>query len=95
MPSQKTATVLNILANQYVQTANPVTSEDVVRLSATKVSSSIVRNAMSQLTEEGYISSPMFPSVGFPQTWATATIWRLWKRFRNCRPKKGAGYATA
>ena len=56
MLSEKTQSVLNILVNHYVQTASPVASEDIARLSATKVSSATVRNAMSRLTEEGYIS---------------------------------------
>ena len=66
MLSQKTASVLNILVNQYVQTANPVASEDIARLSATKVSPATVRNAMSQLTEEGYISRPHVSAGGIP-----------------------------
>ena len=66
MLSQKTASVLNILVNQYVQTANPVASEDIAHLSATKVSPSTVRNAMSQLTEEGYISRPHVSAGGIP-----------------------------
>ena len=66
MLSQKTASVLNILVNQYVQTANPVASEDIARLSATKIGPSTVRNAMSQLTEEGYISRPHVSSGGIP-----------------------------
>ena len=66
MLSTKTASVLNILVNQYVQTAVPVASEDIARLSRTKVSSSTVRNAMSQLTEEGYISRPHVSAGGIP-----------------------------
>ena len=66
MLSTKTASVLNILVNQYVQTAIPVASEDIARLSRTKVSSSTVRNAMSQLTEEGYISRPHVSAGGIP-----------------------------
>ena len=66
MLSTKTASVLNILVNQYVQTAIPVASDDIARLSPTKVSSSTVRNAMSQLTEEGYISRPHVSAGGIP-----------------------------
>ena len=66
MLSTKTASVLNILVNQYVQTAIPVASDDIARLSPTKVSSSTVRNAMSQLAEEGYISRPHVSAGGIP-----------------------------
>ena len=56
MLSTKPASVLNILVNNNVQTAIPVVSEDIGRLGRTKVSSSTVLHAMSQLTGEGYIS---------------------------------------
>lgn len=66
MLSQRARSVLKILVNQYVQTASPVASEDIARLSATKVSSATVRSAMSQLSEEGYISRPHVSAGGIP-----------------------------
>lgn len=66
MLSERAGTVLNILVDQYVHTAAPVASEDIARRSATKVSPATVRNAMSQLTEEGYISRPHVSSGGIP-----------------------------
>ena len=66
MLSQRATSVLKILVDQYVQTASPVASEDIARLSSSKVSPATVRNAMSQLTEEGYISRPHVSSGGIP-----------------------------
>ena len=53
MLSERAGSVLNILIDQYVNTAAPVASEDIARRSATKVSPATVRSAMSQLAEEG------------------------------------------
>ena len=66
MLSQRATSVLKILVDQYVQTAIPVASEDIARLSESKVSPATVRNAMSRLTEEGYISRPHVSSGGIP-----------------------------
>lgn len=66
MLSEKTQSVLKILVNKYVQTASPVASEDIARLSASKVSPATVRNAMSRLTEEGYISRPHLSAGAIP-----------------------------
>ncbi len=66
MLSERAGTVLNILVDQYVHTAAPVASEDIARRSATKVSPATVRNAMSQLTEQGYISRPHVSAGGIP-----------------------------
>jgi heat-inducible transcriptional repressor len=66
MLTPRAATILNILVNEYISTANPVASEDIARLSPSKVSSATVRNAMSQLTDEGYISRPHVSAGGIP-----------------------------
>ena len=66
MLTQRAGSVLNILVNEYISTANPVASEEIARLSPTKVSSATVRNAMSLLTEEGYISRPHVSAGGVP-----------------------------
>jgi len=66
MLSQRASSVLNILVDQYVSTASPVASEDIARRSASRVSPATVRNAMSQLTEEGYISRPHVSAGGIP-----------------------------
>ena len=66
MLSERASTVLNILVDQYVRTAAPVASDDIARLSATKVSPATVRSAMSQLTDEGYISRPHVSAGAIP-----------------------------
>lgn len=66
MLTQRAGNVLNILVNEYINTANPVASEEIARLSPTKVSPATVRNAMSRLTEEGYISRPHVSAGAIP-----------------------------
>lgn len=66
MVSERAGTVLNILVREYIHTAAPVASEDIARLSPTKVSPATVRNTMYQLTEEGYISRPHASAGGVP-----------------------------
>ena len=66
MLNQRAGSVLNILVNEYITTANPVASEEIARLSPTKVSPATVRNAMSLLTEEGYISRPHVSAGAVP-----------------------------
>ena len=66
MLTQRAGSVLNILVNEYINTANPVASEEIARLSPAKVSPATVRNAMSQLTEEGYISRPHVSAGAVP-----------------------------
>jgi heat-inducible transcriptional repressor len=66
MLTKRAGSVLNILVNEYISTANPVASEEIARLSPTKVSPATVRNAMSRLTEEGYISRPHVSAGAIP-----------------------------
>ena len=66
MLTQRAGSVLNILVNEYISTANPVASEEIARLSPTKVSPATVRNAMSLLTDEGYISRPHVSAGAVP-----------------------------
>ncbi len=66
MLTQRAGNVLNILVTEYINTASPVASEEIARLSPTKVSPATVRNAMSLLTEEGYISRPHVSAGAVP-----------------------------
>ena len=66
MLSQRTSTILNLLVDEYVQTATPVASDGIARSPALKVSPATVRSAMSQLTEAGYISRPHVSAGGVP-----------------------------
>jgi heat-inducible transcriptional repressor len=66
MLSGRAGNVLNILVNEYIHTAAPVASEDIARLSPTRVSPATIRSTMSQLTDEGYISRPHISAGGVP-----------------------------
>ena len=66
MLSYRTSTILNLLIDEYVQTAAPVASDGIARSPALRVSPATVRSAMSQLTEEGYISRPHVSAGGVP-----------------------------
>ena len=66
MLTRRAGSVLNILVNEYISTASPVASEEIARLSPDKVSPATVRNTMSRLTEEGYISRPHVSAGAVP-----------------------------
>ena len=66
MLSYRTSTILNLLVNEYVQTAAPVASDGIARSPDLRVSPATVRNAMSHLTEAGYISRPHVSAGGVP-----------------------------
>lgn len=66
MLSERAGTILNILVAEYINSAVPVASEEIARRSPTKVSSATVRNAMSRLTDEGYISRPHVSAGAIP-----------------------------
>ena len=66
MLTDRAATVLNLLVSEYVHTATPVASEEIARNPALQVSPATVRNTMSQLTDEGYISRPHISAGGIP-----------------------------
>jgi len=66
MLTERTATVLNVLVGEYLQTATPVASDKVARSLDQKLSSASVRNTMARLTEGGYISRPHLSSGGVP-----------------------------
>jgi len=66
MLSDRTATVLKTLVEEYIDTAVPVASESIAGRSSVKVSSATVRNKMVELAEEGYILRPHISSGGVP-----------------------------
>jgi heat-inducible transcriptional repressor len=66
MLSERAGTVLNILVTKYIDTASPVASDDIARLSPVRVSSATIRNTMSQLTEGGYILRPHISAGAVP-----------------------------
>lgn len=66
MLSERAATVLNVLVDEYLQSATPVASDEIARSLDQKISSATVRNTMAQLSEDGYISRPHVSSGGVP-----------------------------
>ena len=66
MLGERAATVLNVLVGEYLQSATPVASDDIARSLSHKISPATVRNTMSQLTENGFISRPHISSGGVP-----------------------------
>ena len=66
MLSERAATVLNVLVDEYLQSATPVASDEIVRNLDQKISSATIRSTMAQLTENGYISRPHVSSGGVP-----------------------------
>ncbi len=66
MLSHRTSTILNLLVDEYVQTGAPVASDGIARSPALRVSPATVRNAMSKLTDGGYISRPHISAGGIP-----------------------------
>lgn len=58
MLTERRAKLLSLIISEYVDSAQPVGSEAVVRRHRLGVSSATVRNEMARLEEEGYISHP-------------------------------------
>ena len=66
MLSERAAAVLNVLVGEYFQSATPVASDDIARSLDHNISPATIRNTMSQLAENGYISRPHVSSGGVP-----------------------------
>ncbi len=66
MLTERASTVLNVLVSEYLQSATPVASDDIARSLDHRISPATIRNTMSQLTEDGYISRPHVSSGGVP-----------------------------
>ena len=66
MLTNRTSTILNLLVDEYVQTAAPVASDGLAKSPRLRVSPATVRSAMSRLTEGGYISRPHVSAGGVP-----------------------------
>jgi len=66
MLSDPAATVLNVLVDEYLQSATPVASDGIALSIGKKIRFATVRNSMARLTEDGYISRPHVSSGGVP-----------------------------
>jgi heat-inducible transcriptional repressor len=56
--SERRSRLLSLIVSEYVDTANPIGSEAIVRRFDLPFSSATIRNEMAKLEEEGYISHP-------------------------------------
>ena len=60
--------LLKTLVRQYIESANPVASDSVVRTHALGVSSATVRNDMADLEDQGYITRPYHSAGAVPSS---------------------------
>ncbi|MDE2765948.1 MAG: DeoR family transcriptional regulator, partial [Chloroflexota bacterium] len=58
--------ILELIVDDYIRTAAPVPSQQVVRRHSLRVSSATVRNDMAELEEMGYIRRPHASAGGVP-----------------------------
>lgn len=66
MLGDSAATVINVLVDEYVQSAIPVAPGETARGLGIKISSATVHNTVPHPTEDGYISRPHVSSGGVP-----------------------------
>ena len=55
MLSNRSATVLNVLVDEYLHSATPVASDEIARAPGQERSSATFHNNLARLTEDGYI----------------------------------------
>ena len=63
---ERTGVVLKTLVSEFINTASPVGSADIARVSLLKVSPATIRNEMAELEESGYIKRPHISAGGVP-----------------------------
>jgi heat-inducible transcriptional repressor len=56
--TERRAAILQLIVDDYVRSATPVGSENIVKLHRLGLSSATLRNEMARLEEDGYISHP-------------------------------------
>jgi heat-inducible transcriptional repressor len=79
-------TLLEIIVTDYIETASPVASQQVVRRHNLKVSPATIRNDMAELEEMGYISRPHTSAGGVPSDPAYRFyVERTWRRAKPSR----------
>lgn len=88
-PSQlnpRRQTLLEIIVTDYIETASPVASQQVVRRHNLRVSPATIRNDMAELEEMGYLSRPHTSAGGIPSDPAYRFyVERTWRRARPSR----------
>jgi heat-inducible transcriptional repressor len=58
MLTERRAQVLRLIVSDYIETATPVGSEQIVKRHRLELSPATIRNEMARLEEDGYISHP-------------------------------------
>lgn len=58
MLTERRAAILQLIISDYIESAMPVGSENIVRTHRLGLSSATIRNEMARLEEDGYISHP-------------------------------------
>jgi heat-inducible transcriptional repressor len=58
MLTERRAQVLRLIVSDYIESATPVGSEQIVKRHRLELSSATIRNEMARLEEDGYISHP-------------------------------------
>jgi len=66
MLSPRAETILNLIVSNYIDRAVPVPSQSIARESALGVSPATIRNEMSRLEDEGYITRAHHSAGGVP-----------------------------
>ena len=61
--TDRRASILEMVVDQYVRTAEPVSSRALVALQHLGVSSATIRNELARLEEDGYVTHP-YTSAG-------------------------------
>ncbi|MEX2598618.1 MAG: heat-inducible transcriptional repressor HrcA [Dehalococcoidia bacterium] len=79
-------TLLEIIVTDYIVTASPVASQQVVRRHNLKVSPATIRNDMAELEEMGYLSRPHTSAGGIPSD--PAYRFYVERTQRRARPPK-------
>jgi transcriptional regulator of heat shock response len=64
--TERQQTLLKLLVDSYIQTAEPVSSQSLVQMSRLGFSSATIRNDLAALEENGYVKSPHTSSGRVP-----------------------------
>ena len=63
MLTERRAAILGMVVNEYISTAEPVSSRAIVDRHHLEISTATIRNELARLEEDGYITQP-YTSAG-------------------------------
>ncbi len=64
MLTERRAAILGMVVNEYISTAEPVSSRAIVARHRLDLSTATIRNELARLEEEGYITQPYTSASG-------------------------------